>query len=341
MISSPSPPKPPDPAETASAQTSTNVQTAIANSQLGNVDTYTPQGSIVYDQDPTKTQQITDQQGNLIDVPKYTSTTTFSPEQQALYEQNVASQTALGQFAGTQLGNLQGHYDQPFSGDFSDTEARLMELGSARLDPMLERQEDRERTRLSIQGLKEGDEAWNTAMERVSQNRNDAYNQLILGGNQQAYNQGLQTYREPASTIATLMYGSQPTAPQQSAYNGGNVAGVDYAGLINDNYNQQYNNWNTQQTNNAGTFGSLLGAAGTIGAALPWSDKRLKKNIKKVGNVGGHDIHEYRFKGQTKDDPKTLGVMAQDVEKTRPDAVATDPETGFKKVNYGALFGAS
>jgi len=48
------PPAPPDPQETSAAQTGTNVATAIANSQLGMVDQYTPYGSLTYSQKRTE-----------------------------------------------------------------------------------------------------------------------------------------------------------------------------------------------------------------------------------------------------------------------------------------------
>lgn len=44
----PKAPAPPDPRETASAQTGTNIGTAIANSQMQMVDQYTPNGSLTY-----------------------------------------------------------------------------------------------------------------------------------------------------------------------------------------------------------------------------------------------------------------------------------------------------
>ena len=37
---------------------------------------------------------------------------------------------------------------------------------------------------------------------------------------------------------------------------------------------------------------------------------------------------------------RQIGVMAQEVKKTRPDAVKKDPESGYFKVDYGALFKA-
>ncbi len=88
--SSPQQPALPDPAKTASAQTGTNIQTAIANAAIGNADTYGPQGSTKYNQIGEQT--ITGADGQVYKVPKYSQTTTLSPEQQQLYNQ----QTALG-----------------------------------------------------------------------------------------------------------------------------------------------------------------------------------------------------------------------------------------------------
>lgn len=54
-------PKAPDPKETAAAQTSTNVSTAIANNWLGNINQVTPDGSLTYSQ--TGQQFINDKNG--------------------------------------------------------------------------------------------------------------------------------------------------------------------------------------------------------------------------------------------------------------------------------------
>lgn len=83
---------------------------------------------------------------------------------------------------------------------------------------------------------------------------------------------------------------------------------------------------------------ALAGALGGAAVkAIPFSDKRLKENIKPVGKLkDGTPIKQFNF---THDPEKMthIGVVAQDVEKKRPDAVHTDPETGFKKVDYNAL----
>jgi hypothetical protein len=100
--SSPTPPTPPDPVKTASAQTGSNIGTAIANATIGNANTYGPTGSTVYNQ--IGSQKITGPDGQIYGVPQYSQTTTLSPEQQGLYNQQTKlsgdlNNLALGQTA--------------------------------------------------------------------------------------------------------------------------------------------------------------------------------------------------------------------------------------------------
>lgn len=59
------------------------------------------------------------------------------------------------------------------------------------------------------------------------------------------------------------------------------------------------------------------------------SDKRLKENVRVVGEIGVLPIYEYDYIGT---DRKRLGLMAQDVERIAPNAVV---QLGrYKAVNY-------
>jgi hypothetical protein len=61
------------------------------------------------------------------------------------------------------------------------------------------------------------------------------------------------------------------------------------------------------------------------------SDKRAKENIKKVGKLDNDlPIFKYNYKG---DSTPRIGLMAQDVEKKNPKAVAKH-SSGMKMVNY-------
>jgi hypothetical protein len=83
--------------------------------------------------------------------------------------------------------------------------------------------------------------------------------------------------------------------------------------------------------------GAGIGALGSIFAGK--SDRRLKKNLKRVGTHGptGVPVYDFNWKGQPPGAPKTRGPMAQDVEKVLPFAVADHPLTGVKHVHPAVL----
>ena len=110
------------------------------------------------------------------------------------------------------------------------------------------------------------------------------------------------------------------------------VAGVDYAGLVNQNYQQQLAQQQGAWGGIGGLFGSVLGAAGQAGGfGALFSDERLKTDIRRVGKTdGGIPVYTYRYLGEG---PVHMGVMAQDVEKVHPEAVQ-EHESGFKMVRY-------
>ena len=94
-----------------------------------------------------------------------------------------------------------------------------------------------------------------------------------------------------------------------------------------------------------GTFGNLFGKAGAFGsgltALLGLSDERAKENIKQVGKTNdGQNLYLYNYKHDPERRPQ-IGLMAQEVEKVRPEAVTRDPFSGFKMVNYGLATGSA
>lgn len=92
----------------------------------------------------------------------------------------------------------------------------------------------------------------------------------------------------------------------------------------------------TQYTPDTGLLGRVTGALGPAGTAAAVgavaSDSRLKENSKKVSYENGFDIYEFNYLEQP---TKWRGVMAQDVEKTRPDAVTR--VNGFLHVFYDMI----
>ncbi|MGL4891220.1 MAG: tail fiber domain-containing protein, partial [Aeromonas veronii] len=126
---------------------------------------------------------------------------------------------------------------------------------------------------------------------------------LVTGGNQGLVGQGQQLYDNGGMEM------NAPWAQLGATTTGQNTAP-----------NQQYYQNRTNMLGNI--MGSML------------SDRRLKDNIKRVGALDdGTPLYSYTYKWGG---PAQIGVMAQELEKTRPDLVGTHA-SGFKMVNYGGL----
>ncbi len=79
--------------------------------------------------------------------------------------------------------------------------------------------------------------------------------------------------------------------------------------------------------------GDLIKAGTQLGGAALASDQNLKEKIEKVGEEKGFNIYEFNYKGRPE---RFRGVMAQEVQKTRPDAV-TVMKNGFLAVFYDMI----
>lgn len=91
----------------------------------------------------------------------------------------------------------------------------------------------------------------------------------------------------------------------------------------------------------ASLFDTLLGGAIKIGAAAAGaSDVRLKENIQPYDTLNGVRFYTWDWNDTAKeigyDKYPTMGVIAQEVQKTHPDTVIEGPE-GYLMVNYGKL----
>jgi len=335
-VGKPKAPAAPDPAKTAAAQTGTNVTTALANAQLGNVNQYGPDGSVTYSQNGGTT--FTDPtSGARYFIPQYTQTTSLSPQQQAIKDQSDAASLNLGTLANQQSGFLKDYLSKPVSLDTAATEARTMDLANQRLAPLIAKRDEDLRTRLANQGIKAGSAAYGNELNTFNQGTNDAYNQLILNGHQQAVQDILTERNQPINEISALMSGSQVGTPQFGAgTNQPSLPTVDYSGLVEQNYQNQLGAYNTQMQQRNGILGGLFGLGGKL---IGLSDERAKTDIKKVGELEGHKLYSFKYKKGKGDGKHHVGVMAQEVEKKRPDAVSKRPD-GLREVNYGKLFGA-
>lgn len=94
------------------------------------------------------------------------------------------------------------------------------------------------------------------------------------------------------------------------------------------------NNWGGTSTQKSSSSGSILGSAlGIASTAAAFSDRRLKTNIKKVGELeDGLGVYTYDYVwGQPSE-----GVMADEVAELRPWALGPTV-AGYRTVDYAAL----
>lgn len=222
------------------------------------VDQVNPWGMVDYEQNGS--QRFRDSFGNWVEVPTFTQTTTLSPEQQAIFDRTQAAQTNLAGIADAQSGRVAEALSDPFSFTNQDAANWAYDLASERIMPQQERNESALRSRLINSGIRPGTRAWDAEMERLTQSNTDQMNQLALTSRGQAFSENLATRNQPLNELTALLSGSQVSNPAQmsSATPQVGVGGVDYAGMVQDNYAAKMANHNAM-------MGGLFGLAG-VGA---------------------------------------------------------------------------
>jgi len=173
--------------------------------------------------------------------------------------------------------------------------------------------------------------AANAAQQQQFQ-QNIAAQQFYNTAAQQALAQQAAIRSIPVNEISALLSGGQVNVPQFQGYSGVSVAPapVFQAGQAQDAAAMQ--RYGIQANQAASNMGGLFNLAGSLGSAAIMSDRRLKSNIERIGTHPlGIGIYEYDIFGS-----RQRGVMADEVEAVRPEAVITRDD-GYKMVNYGML----
>jgi len=162
-------------------------------------------------------------------------------------------------------------------------------------------------------------------------------------------------------------YGSLGTGISQAAIN--QAMGLLQAGTVEQQTNQAYDNAQYQEfmrrqqfpyqqlgflsniyyglpatnTGTSSTYAPAPSMGSQIGGALltglgALSDRRAKKDIEGLGQLNGHNLYKFKYKGDP-DEREQVGFMADEVEKTHPEAVSVRPD-GLKQVNYALAMAA-
>jgi len=321
-------PKAADPVATASAQMGQNVLSANANTiaQSGNVTN--PYG--------TRTSQIeyvptlNPLTGQMENVARNNVTETLSAGQQAIFDQNQGSDLNLATYGNQQTEKLKELGGTPFSYNTGDHEQwfaknydALNAEGNSQSDEAL-------RSRLANQGIKVGSAAYDREMKAQSAGQAQARLQALMNAQGQGFQQAQATRNQWFNEPLAISSGTQIQTPSFNPASAGNVATTDFAGIQAASDAQKMQRWQANQANLGGLFSG-------VGSLFALSDRRAKTDIKAVGTVKGQKVYEYRYKGQDKSTPKTIGVMAQEVAAKVPEAVARGAD-GFLRVNYSKAF---
>jgi hypothetical protein len=347
------PPPPPDYAGAAVAQGAANKETAIASSRLNNPNVVNPYGTQTWQEGAT-------------DDSRPTLTQTFSPEQQALYEQEMETKgllsglgtqgaTALQSVVGKNL-DLSGAPAAP--GDATATRENVYNAMMSRVNQDIGQSRDKANSDLIAAGIRPGTAAYESAMDRINRQETDARQQALLGAGQEAQRdftmdaqarkdaiaEILASRQTPLNEINALMSGSQVSNPfaMPGATQNANIqaAPLYNAAMQTGQYNTDV--WNQQQANNNAAMSGLFSLGST--AAMPFfmggSDRLIKQNIHVIGKHPiGVNLYSFEYKPEYRDTwghGLHIGVMADEVELVMPEAVVMHDD-GYKMVDYGAL----
>lgn len=326
----PAPPPAPDPQVTAAAQTASNVETARTQAALNRVSQNTPYGSLTYSQNPNSQDS-------------WTATQTLSPQEQRLYDLSTTAQGLYGDTALAQLGKAAGALSQPINTNYGDVRQQYINSQMALIQPQLDAQRQALDAKLVNQGVPQGSVAYENAMRDFNNAQASQYN-TILGnaGNTvgQAIQQTIALRDQPLNEASALLSGSQVAQPQFTNVPQTQVQPTNVLGAYDLQQQALQNAYNAQMANYGSALGGIGSLTGMLGGAaiMKYSDERLKTDISTVGSIdtaqGKVPLKTFRFRGSP---VKHLGFVAQDVEKTHPDAVVTDPMSGMKGVQYARV----
>jgi len=153
----------------------------------------------------------------------------------------------------------------------------------------------------------------------------DAQNRL----RQQAIAEQMQRRGMSLNEMNALLSGQQVGMPQMPSFNtAGRAETPQILQATQAGYDASLGAANARNA----AFGNLLGAGAQLGSAFLFSDRRLKRNLRRVGtHPTGVGIYTFTMMGI-----EQRGVIAQEVQRVRPGLVKRHA-SGFLQVDYGGL----
>ena len=295
---------------------------------------------------------------------QWTQSITLSPDEQAAKDAQARITAGRSGAAEGLLGQATDAFNKPMDWDSFAKSKSLEDVGYnpegardraenalfqrqlSKIEPGLTRAEDSRRARMAAMGipLEGGSQAFERGQQSMDSARQKAYQdaawQSVIGGGQEQQRElGMATgaagfsnqLRQqqiaeeaqrrgmPLNELNALLTGQQVNMPggMQGAPSAtaGQMGGSDFLGGAK------------LDQSSGPDVGGMLGSAAQIG--MMFSDRRLKRNIKHL--FGRWYAFDYVWGG-----PRQIGVMAQEVMQTNPDAVHVHP-SGYLMVDYGRI----
>jgi hypothetical protein len=326
-------PRAPDPYKVSDAEAKASKETAAWNQSLNMVDQSSPFGSVSYS-------------SNGVDpatgAPKYSQSTTLSPELQQLLNSQVGAQTGLSSAITGSLGNLPTSPFDPSDINTDKIRDASYSMRVAQMEPQWDKAWKDLEGRLSDRGLPMGSEISNDQYGEFNDARNNSLSQISRQAEldasndyQRQFGNALTIHNQPLQQLQGLMGMSSPVSnPSFNSYPTASAQAPDVGQNVWNAYNADVQRSQNQQS---GLMGGLLGL-GKLGvsaySAGMFSDRRLKRDIKRIGAMpSGLPVYQFRYVWG--DDIQT-GVMAQEAIELFPEAVSMDA-SGFWKVRYDLI----
>ena len=326
----PPPPTPPDPYAVANAQQGYNVNAAVAQAQLNDVNQVTPYGNINYQQTgggiigATPAIAATPATGGYWNgsawvptggtpgspafagtfVPKYTATTQLSPAMGNIVATQLQNTQNSATEEGQLLSNAQQTMTKPLDLSWGNIASNIYGLEKSTLDPQWAQASQVNAQSLADQGLTPGSQGAGYQNTQFGLDKANAYNQAMLGAQGQAVQDITAQYNSPLNMLNALRSGAQvqqPSIGQTAQTSGSQVGAAPYANVAQSNYaigSQNFNaaqqaiqsQYQAQQQQQNQLMGGLFGLGGQL-----------------LGGLGGFAASDRRLKT----DIKKLGKEPQ------------------------------
>lgn len=303
--STPSPPPQPDPVATAQAQGAANKEAILESARLNQFNIQSPYGSRSFsgtlgEPDRTMTiglspegqQAYEAQQGLTTGLSQFGANTLFPQVEQAFQEPlDFGGAPALPEFG-------QGFTPEQLMENAGALEQSTYQRGLNRLQPQFDEAADQINTTLFARGIDPMSEAGRRERERLERSQGEQMENLALssigagraeqsrllaeqraqdalgqqlgmGQRQQFISEQMARRSQPINELAALLQGAPaigtPQFPNPASYQ---IAPGDVQGQIAQNYQNQLNLYNQNRSQQANSFGNLLGTAGQLGMLL-------------------------------------------------------------------------